>query len=73
MSTHGNQEVTDEQILDQFHESDDPALIAPEVAEQLPLTRQRVHERLEELLDAGKVGTKKPSRDRMWWVTEDQS
>ena len=66
--------VTDEEILDQFRESDDPVLIASEVADELPIGRRGIYKRLESLAEDGRLGRKKiGGRGTVWWLLEDES
>jgi predicted transcriptional regulator len=67
---HGNQKVTDEQIIAEFRQTEDPYLTASELAELLPMTRQGIHERLVELRDDGVLGRKKTGRTVGWWLDE---
>jgi len=64
-------EVTNEQILVEFYLHDDPALVAKEIGAVLGMSRQGVHERLEELEDMALIHSKKPGRDRIYWITDD--
>lgn len=63
--------VTDVDILEAFVVHPDPALSAPEVAEDVEMSRQGVDSRLRELEEDGLVGTKKVgARARIWWITD---
>jgi len=63
--------VTDEEILDLFRESDDPALSTMEVTEQLSLKRRSVYDRLESLVEEGKLESKPiGGRNTIWWIPE---
>lgn len=63
--------VSDEEILDVFRESEDPFLIASEVAEGLPIGRRGVYNRLEKLADEGELNYKKiGGRGTVWWLAE---
>jgi predicted transcriptional regulator len=68
---HGNQKVSDEQILAVFHDSGDPVVTAKEISQSVPLTRQGVLKRLAELSDEGRVDRKKTGRDVVWWAVEE--
>ncbi|MDY6776467.1 MAG: winged helix-turn-helix domain-containing protein [Halobacteria archaeon] len=63
-----NPSVTDDEILEIFEESDDPVLVASEIAEQLPIGRRAVHKRLKDLEDNGVLESKKVGgRSTVWW------
>lgn len=65
--------VTLEDVLDVFHERDDPAepLTAPEVAERLNCSRRTALDKLHELADRGDVASKKVGgRSVVWWLPE---
>lgn len=64
--------VTDTDILQAFDQSTAPVLTAAELAEDLPIGRGAVRERLLGLLDRGLLARKQVgSRAVVWWVTED--
>lgn len=67
---HGNEKVSDEQILTLFQATNDPYLTASEVAEQFSMTRQGAHARLLDLHDDGELNRKKTGRTVGWWITE---
>ena len=61
-------EVTDEEILDVFRNSQHPFLIASEVAEELPIKRRGVYDRLKQLEDEGILQSKRlGGRTTGWW------
>ncbi|RLM94379.1 hypothetical protein [Haloarcula sp. Atlit-7R] len=61
--------VSDNEILAVFRESQDPVLIASEVAAELPIGRRGVYKRLEQLADEGELGRKKiGGRGTVWWL-----
>jgi len=61
--------VTDEEILNLFKESDDPALSTMEVTEQLSLKRRSVYDRLESLVEKGELESKPiGGRNTIWWL-----
>ena len=68
---HGNQKITDEQIIAEFRASEDPYLTASELAKKLPMTRQGLHDRLGDLYEEGVLGRKKTGRTVGWWLNED--
>lgn len=62
--------VSDERLLLEFLLTSDPALFTSEIAVNLPLTKQRVNQRLDDLeTDDGYVTSKKASGRRLWWMT----
>lgn len=64
-------EVTDEALLDVFREADTPVLSASMAAERLPIGRQAVYERLQDLEDEGRVGRLKVGgRAVVWWPVD---
>jgi DNA-binding MarR family transcriptional regulator len=66
-----SRETSDEEILIEFYLHDDPALVAKEAADVLGMSRQGLHERLKELESRGMLHSKKPGRDRIYWLTDD--
>lgn len=68
---HGNQKITDEQIIAEFRASEDPYLTASELAEKLPMTRQGLHDRLVDLYEEGVLRRKKTGRTVGWWLNDD--
>lgn len=63
-------ETGDNVLLREFLLSDDPCLVATEVADGVDMSRQGVAKRLKELSDDGWLNSKKPGRDRIYWLTE---
>lgn len=62
--------VTDKEILEVFRETGDPALSTAEVAEQIPLERRSVYNRLVSLRDEGLLDSKKiGGRNSIWWLS----
>jgi predicted transcriptional regulator len=66
-----NPEVTDERILLEFLLTSDPALFTSEVADAVPVTRQRVGQILDQLDEDGFVTSKHAAGRRLWWLTDD--
>lgn len=65
-----DREVTDERVLLEFILTADPALFASEVAENLPVSRQRVTTLLDNMEeDEGWVTSKHASGRRLWWIS----
>lgn len=63
--------VTDEQILRLFLESEDPVLAAPELADELPISKTGVYKRLRDFDERGLLDSKKIARGKAWWITEE--
>jgi uncharacterized membrane protein len=63
--------VTDKQILRLFTEADDPVLSAPELAEELPISKTGVYKRLRDLDERGLIDSKKFGQGKAWWITDD--
>jgi len=63
--------VRDERLLLEFIVSADPAFFSSEIAENVPLSRPQVNDRLDQLEDAGLVTSKTASGRRLWWITPD--
>lgn len=71
MPTRGpNHTVTNERILIEFILNGDPALFASEVEPNLPLTRQQINNRLDEMAEEGLVYDKHASGRRLWWISQ---
>jgi predicted transcriptional regulator len=68
---HGNQKVSDEQILTEFRKTEAPYLTAGELAQRLSMTRQGIHDRLLALHESGEISRKKTGRTVGWWVERD--
>lgn len=63
--------VPDRHILQFFTESDDPALSAQEIADELPIGHGGVFKRLQDLEKRGLIDSKKLGQARAWWITEE--
>lgn len=60
--------VTADEILALFEKTDDPVLSTAEVAEQLPLQRRSVYDRLVKLREDGELASKQiGGRNTVWW------
>lgn len=65
-------EVSDEELLDVLREAETPVLSASMVADRLPIGRQAVYERLQAMVDEGRVGRLKVGgRAVVWWSDEE--
>ena len=61
--------VADEDILELFRESDDPVLSTVEVADELPIDRRGVLDRLHQLTETEQLDSKKiGDRNIVWWL-----
>ena len=61
--------VSDEEILQVFRDSEDPVLVASEVAEQVEIGRRAVNYRLENLESKGILQAKRVGgRSTVWWL-----
>ncbi|QIO23073.1 helix-turn-helix domain-containing protein [Haloarcula sp. JP-L23] len=63
--------VSDKQILELFIEADDPVVSAPELADELPISKTAVYKRLRDLDERGLIDSKKFGQGKAWWITED--
>lgn len=74
-SRHAPNPYRDEQnpaILEVFARADYPVLTTKEIAEELDhIGLKQTRRRLRNLVDGGVVETRKPSRDRIWWLVEE--
>jgi DNA-binding Lrp family transcriptional regulator len=63
--------VSDEEILALFEATPDPVLSTAEVAEEVPLQRRSVYNRLKTLEEDGRLQSKKiGGRNTIWWLAE---
>lgn len=61
--------VSDDQLLRIFKESKDPVLSAPEIADELPISKTGVYKRLRDLQERDLLTSKKIGQGRAWWIT----
>lgn len=61
----------DEAIFEAFARADYQVLTAKEIGEYVDLGDRQVRRRLHDLADREVVGTRKPGRDRLWWLEQD--
>lgn len=62
--------VTEQDILKAFDASDEPFLTTAEVADELPVSKDAVYRRLEQMREEGLVEKKKTgARAVGWWAT----
>jgi len=66
--------VSDGEILDVFRKSSDPVLTAPEIADQISISRRGILDRLRNLEENGILQSKKVGgRRTVWWYPEHTS
>lgn len=61
--------VSDEEILTAIDDHRAPAVGVTDIADELPVTRQAIYERLVILAEDGLVEKYKVSRDTVWYLT----
>ena len=61
--------ISDEEILALFDEHDAPYMTAKEVADKAGMSRQGMHNRLEDLADNGVLESKNTGRTVGWWIS----
>jgi len=63
--------MSDDDILNQFHDSADPVLTAAEIADNVGMSRQAIQRRLKQLRDDGRLNKKKVGgRAIVWWLPD---
>ena len=60
--------VTEEEILQEFRDTNDPVLSTDEVADRLPLERRSVYDRLVSLREDGALTSKQVGGRNIWWI-----
>jgi predicted ArsR family transcriptional regulator len=69
--THGNQKVTDEELLAAFDDIEGPFVTAGELADRLPISRTAINKRLKDLQSRGVIESKKPTKTMVgWWLSD---
>ena len=72
MMSQGARKVTDEEIVEVFRQSTEPAMFAKEIADQTGYTRQGIANRLDELVGRGELRKKKSGRrSAVYWLPSD--
>lgn len=61
----------DKPIIDAFSHAEHQVLLTTEVAEKVELSDRQVRRRLKDLASRDILGTRKPGRDRLWWLKQD--
>ena len=59
--------ISDDELLSVFERHDAPYMTAGDVADEIGMSRQGVHERLQDLADDGRLESKTNGRHRGWW------
>lgn len=67
------QKVTDSEIIEAIKDISDPFVTAKELAEQLPISRQQVNDRLRDLEQRGILSRKKAGSGQGWWIVGQKS
>lgn len=60
-------DVTDEEILEVFSDSDERLLTTSAISEQLPIKQDATYLRLKDLEDAGLIHGKEVGSGYVWW------
>ncbi|MFC6727777.1 hypothetical protein ACFQDG_03890 [Natronoarchaeum mannanilyticum] len=61
----------DKPIIDAFSYAEHQVLLTTEVSERVDLSDRQVRRRLKDLASRDILGTRKPGRDRLWWLKQD--
>lgn len=61
----------DKPIIDAFSHAEHQVLLTTEVAGKVDLSDRQVRRRLKDLASRDILATRKPGRDRLWWLKED--
>jgi hypothetical protein len=61
----------DKPIIDAFSHAEHQVLLTTEVAEKVELSDRQVRRRLKDLASRDILGSRKPGRDRLWWLKQD--
>ncbi len=69
-STHGNQKVTDNEILNRIRDIKEPVASAAEIAAPFQITRTAINKRLNKLEKVGKIKKKDVGGGYVWWVVD---
>lgn len=62
--------VSDEEILQVFRDSSDPVLTTSEVAEEFDFSNAGAGKRLKDLVNEGKLESKRAGRNPVYWLPE---
>ena len=65
--------ISDDEIISVFRETDDPVLLATDVAEAVGVTPQAINSRLHRLNSEGRLETRKVGASaRIWWLSDEE-
>lgn len=64
-------QTTDREILKAIALSPHPVVVTSELTDELEMTRQGIHRRLEDLEGKGYVESAMKAASRVWWLTDD--
>ncbi|RLM83845.1 winged helix-turn-helix transcriptional regulator [Halobellus sp. Atlit-38R] len=67
-SPHGNQKVSDEEIISVIKEIEEPVVSASEVASRLGITRTSANMRMKRLRQKGMLSRKNVGNGYVWWL-----
>ena len=71
--THTNKEVSDEEILNIYRQSDKPFLQTGDVVKELPIGKRAVQKRLKQLEEEGRLESESVGSAIIRWLAEDES
>jgi len=63
-------ETSDAEILKAVALSPHPVVVTSELENELEMTRQGIHKRLEDLEEKGYVDSAMKAASRVWWITD---
>lgn len=69
-STHGNQKVSDTEIVNRIKEVSEPVASASEIAAPFSVTRTAINKRLNQLRESGEIERKDVGGGYVWWVRD---
>jgi len=61
----------DQAILEAFSRAEHQVVLSREIGEFVDLSDRQIRRRLKDLASRDIVGTRKPGRDRLWWLKEE--
>ena len=61
----------DQAILKAFSRAEHQVVLSREIGEFVDLSDRQIRRRLKDLASRDIVGTRKPGRDRLWWLKEE--
>jgi len=63
--------VSDAELVNHILQDDDPFITAKELSEKLPMSRQGINNRLNDLEESGVLEKKSTGSGMGWWVSSD--